>query len=440
MFARHCSDDQLLAFLDGELDGRPATAVARHLESCWLCRARQQELEFAAQRLARLVDSTTYSDTEWLAAARHRLDAGIHLRETAIAEHHARSNWWRWILVPAACAAALASVYLVSHPVRRDPIPTVPPVQTPVLRNRTAVPVPQFVPPRLPRAKPVPMTVDLPALLAPEPDERDLVAAEIDADYLLHRAGACLGESLEARRTPEGAIVVAGVVETTARRAELETTLAGIPGIRFDLKAAEEAPLPAFADLPAPSVTVKPVEMPLRDLLEARFRNEPQPARAIATFAGRAAELAMGARAEAWALRRLGEKYPAAKTAGLRTDTRRLLEEMIREHGAATRRQSAALLRHLATVLPGYAAEPPAPQATLLEAAGDTDALARGLFAGGALNLDPAEAVRRLIASTAALERSASEAEREQCQWLQPGPNENSGRNFAPQINTDPHR
>ena len=45
------------------------------------------------------------------------------------------------------------------------------------------------------------------ARLAPQPDERDFVAAEIDTDYLLHRAGACLGESLEARRTPEGAIV-----------------------------------------------------------------------------------------------------------------------------------------------------------------------------------------------------------------------------------------
>ncbi len=43
----HISDEDLLRVIDGELDDRAADAVERHLQSCWSCRSRRQEIESA---------------------------------------------------------------------------------------------------------------------------------------------------------------------------------------------------------------------------------------------------------------------------------------------------------------------------------------------------------------------------------------------------------
>ena len=41
----HPSDDKLLRYVDGELNSKHATAVRRHLEACWQCRAATEELQ-----------------------------------------------------------------------------------------------------------------------------------------------------------------------------------------------------------------------------------------------------------------------------------------------------------------------------------------------------------------------------------------------------------
>ncbi len=43
----HISDEDLLLAIDGELADGEATAVESHLEDCWACRARRQEIEAA---------------------------------------------------------------------------------------------------------------------------------------------------------------------------------------------------------------------------------------------------------------------------------------------------------------------------------------------------------------------------------------------------------
>jgi hypothetical protein len=43
----HLTDQQLLAALDGELSPREAKRAAMHMQECWKCRSRQQELETA---------------------------------------------------------------------------------------------------------------------------------------------------------------------------------------------------------------------------------------------------------------------------------------------------------------------------------------------------------------------------------------------------------
>jgi hypothetical protein len=50
----HLSDEQLLLNLEGELSSREEKRVRRHLEACWQCRARRQELQDATVDFVRV--------------------------------------------------------------------------------------------------------------------------------------------------------------------------------------------------------------------------------------------------------------------------------------------------------------------------------------------------------------------------------------------------
>ena len=50
----HLSDEQLLLDVEGELRARDEKRVRAHLESCWKCRTRRQELERAIADFVRI--------------------------------------------------------------------------------------------------------------------------------------------------------------------------------------------------------------------------------------------------------------------------------------------------------------------------------------------------------------------------------------------------
>src|SRR5579864_107055 len=53
----HLSDEQILLALDGELSSREAAKVNMHLEACWSCRARSQQIESAIADIVEYRDS-----------------------------------------------------------------------------------------------------------------------------------------------------------------------------------------------------------------------------------------------------------------------------------------------------------------------------------------------------------------------------------------------
>src|SRR5487761_2162105 len=75
VFRRHCSDEVLLARLDGELKARRSAAVQRHLNVCWECRSRSAELETEVQRTGHLLSQTLPSDIDKIQQARDRFIA-----------------------------------------------------------------------------------------------------------------------------------------------------------------------------------------------------------------------------------------------------------------------------------------------------------------------------------------------------------------------------
>lgn len=89
-YDEHLSDQQLLLEVDGELAGRDAKEVRSHLEACWKCRARRQELQGAITGFIR--DHQREMDVKLPPAAGSRAMLKARLGQLS-AEANGRSRW-----------------------------------------------------------------------------------------------------------------------------------------------------------------------------------------------------------------------------------------------------------------------------------------------------------------------------------------------------------
>jgi hypothetical protein len=71
--AWHPSDEELLAFLDGELEGKSAGKARKHLESCWVCRAKREQIERSISTFINYRHAALAKDAEASLQARMRL-------------------------------------------------------------------------------------------------------------------------------------------------------------------------------------------------------------------------------------------------------------------------------------------------------------------------------------------------------------------------------
>src|SRR3979490_940364 len=69
---RHCSDEQLLAQLDGELPVFRSEWVKKHLNLCWDCRNRSHELEVQTQGVAKALREDSLAGQERTAKGKLR--------------------------------------------------------------------------------------------------------------------------------------------------------------------------------------------------------------------------------------------------------------------------------------------------------------------------------------------------------------------------------
>jgi hypothetical protein len=104
--ASHPSDEELLACLDGELDGRSLARVRRHLDGCWTCRARRERFDrsiaaFVEMRLEDGARRTGFppASTAMFVARLREVDAAAAAADAgtgAGAGARMRSAWRRW--------------------------------------------------------------------------------------------------------------------------------------------------------------------------------------------------------------------------------------------------------------------------------------------------------------------------------------------------------
>jgi hypothetical protein len=75
----HLTEELLIRFLDGELDKRASETAARHLDSCWTCRSKREQLRQAMDRFVQLeealIDASITTPPRAWAGFRDRLSA-----------------------------------------------------------------------------------------------------------------------------------------------------------------------------------------------------------------------------------------------------------------------------------------------------------------------------------------------------------------------------
>ncbi|MBZ5727903.1 MAG: hypothetical protein LAP87_23280 [Acidobacteriia bacterium] len=118
---RHYSDDQLLAYADGELGWCASLFAGRHLQRCWECRARRQELEEQARRISLAAAQSAPSGAD-VTRAKERFLAWKSRYERELAPRPGfRPALWAWRV--AVAAATLAVILGVVRYRNSGPVP-----------------------------------------------------------------------------------------------------------------------------------------------------------------------------------------------------------------------------------------------------------------------------------------------------------------------------
>ncbi|MFN7928077.1 MAG: zf-HC2 domain-containing protein [Blastocatellia bacterium] len=237
-------------------------------------------------------------------------------------------------------------------------------------------PAAALVTPRVtPTVAPAPTAVPspLPSPLAPLPSVTALQQAEVTALYALHQARADLGEQIEVLRENGRHIVVRGLVQTAARKAELLQALNAITLVQPQLQTIDEAIQQATAPpttnneavVTVIDVSVKSSETvanvnPLQQKLSEYFggrKGMDETERAavnhkITQFYSAIETDASAATAEAWALRRWQDRCAALASDGveLAPASRQQLDEILKNHIARLRQRAQSLQARLRPV------------------------------------------------------------------------------------------
>jgi hypothetical protein len=210
-----------------------------------------------------------------------------------------------------------------------------------------------------------------PSSLAPQPaglTDAELAEAELQARLAIHDEKADLGEQIELVRTPsrlgQRSVLVQGIISTVERKDDLVAALRGIPHVDLRLQTVEEAQLqqnqsaadklqlaaPEIAkDVPAGDFRAadgsddvtrlerSAVATAGRPALQQQLEELFPIAENRAAFVNETLELLQDAMAQAWALRRLGNRYTPDMVTELRSGSQQTLELLIRDHVSTLR-------------------------------------------------------------------------------------------------------
>jgi hypothetical protein len=251
-----------------------------------------------------------------------------------------------------------------------------------------------------PEAVPPPEVVR-PSSVAPQPPgltDADLAEAELRARVAIHAEKADLGEQIELDRDTRSfgqrSVVVRGIVSTPERKDDLLAALRGIPHVNLHLQTVEEAQSQQNQVTPdklrgtAPQIAEEDPAQEYRVtggnadstrhvtpalVIAGRPALEPQLEELFpisedrSAFINETVELVQDAMAQAWALRRLGNRYTPDMVMELNSGAQQTLELLIRDH-VSVLRQDLDGVRHRVSPLLAHMLVEPAPPLTTPDA------------------------------------------------------------------------
>jgi len=206
------------------------------------------------------------------------------------------------------------------------------------------------------------------ALQSPGLTETELAEAELRVLVAIHAEKADLGEQIELDRdiprSGQRSVIVRGIVSTPERKNDLLAALQGIPHVELRLQTIEEAQsqqnqppsdirlgaAPQAAqevsaqeyEFPGESFEATAHEPPAiiiagRPAFEQQLEERFPAAEARAAFVNETVELVQDAMAQAWALRRLGNRYTPDVVKELSVGSQQTLALLIRDHVSVLR-------------------------------------------------------------------------------------------------------
>jgi hypothetical protein len=180
---------------------------------------------------------------------------------------------------------------------------------------------------------------------------------EVGVLNLLHNAGADLGEQVEVRRTPNGPIVVSGVVDTPERKGQILNALGSVkdnPAVRIQISTVAEYLARQKQGKPTPRPSVESVEVegdtfPAEADLRARFNDDAN----VKAFAARMTGRSSQAMNYLWAMKRLKSQFSLAELQKLTPEARAKWLGVIRSYARSYQNEIAGLKRELQPVFGG---------------------------------------------------------------------------------------
>jgi len=377
---RHTTDEDLLLFLDNEVTGWRVARIRRHLDLCWGCRVRKENLQQAIHDYVAVRSQAAAAGGEDSARLQGEFDRRLAAQEKPPAAGLRRLRFrmpaaaWACLAIAAIGLSATQSVASramlgrafsavtsrASKPAPAPPRPVIPPVSaapnvTVTKEEAHAVVVPVDV-------APVPSAIPVRAIT-----RREIKDAKIEILYFLHRTGACLRYPLEVAAGTTDGLQVRGVLENAEQKERVIAAGRGREWIRFEISTVTEAieqqrgrsaaasPAVAAADGEVVRGSAPAVQALLVRHFRARFRLEevgPQ----IVRFSNDSLDRAAAAREHARALRRLAENFPESPSYDAIDQAHAwLLEEMISDHVGELHGNLALLQQKLSEVFPSVA-------------------------------------------------------------------------------------
>ncbi len=350
MIPKHCTDERLLAWLDGEQNVVSAALTRRHLQVCWECRSRMARLEAAAHGLSQARGHSRFLGADRVEAARVRVLQRMESRRGAAA-----SPLWRrapaYPLLGSLCLAGAVGLWETYRPADRAAPPRM--AATAVKKLPEAV----VAPPAVARLTPRPA----PSVHASPPLERRLEVVDpvpSDAEtahvwVVLHEMGLCRERAV--RLLEEGgALRLTGVVASAETRERMAARLQEA-GIAVDIAVTSLDAIAPPQTTPGVEERVVRVEAPGERLLMASLQEQGLSHRDAAARSGEIANASVMASdlawSEAWALRDLAGRF-GPRWQHLPEPARAMVLAMARDHWSELQTLAARQRRLIGGILP----------------------------------------------------------------------------------------